>query len=239
VQRGTSIRCERSLATLLAALACGGTSAEQVVWQFDNVERIGGLPTDVEGEPQLVDSPIGKALRFDGVDDSLFVDGRPLVGAATFTIEVIFRPDGGAFEQRFMHIAETDPSTGLDTNPSGTGDSNSRFMFEVRVVGQSWYLDCFVKSRAGGKALIFEDRLHPLGRWYAVAQTYDGKLYRAYVDGILEGEAEVPFVPHGTGHVRVGARMNRISHFKGAIAKARFTDRALSPDELLASSKAE
>ena len=237
--RRSHMRWRSSLATFLAVMICGVTSAEQVVWQFDNVERIGGFPIEVEGEPRIVAGPVGKALRFDGEDDSIFIDGRPLVGAATFTIEVIFRPEGGVFEQRFMHIAATDPRTGLDANPSGAGDPNARFMFEVRAVDQNWYLDCFVKSNAGSKALVFDDKLHPLGRWYAVAQSYDGKTYRAYVDGILEGEAEVAFVPHGAGHVRVGARMNRISHFKGAIAKARFTDRALSPDELLESSVAE
>ena len=76
------------------------------------------------------------------------------MGAKTFTIEAIFRPEGGDFQQRWMHIAETDPKTGLDANPSGTADPNPRFMFEVRVVNDQWYLDAFVNSPAGSKALI-------------------------------------------------------------------------------------
>jgi hypothetical protein len=226
----------RSIRAILfcAVVGAAGTAhAEQAVWRFDNLKRIGGFRTEVEGQPRLVPSPMGKALQFDGKDDSLFIDGRPLVGASTFTIEAIFRPEGGQFEQRFMHIAETDPATGLDAMPKGARDPNPRFMFEVRVVDGSWYLDAFVNSKAGSKPLIFKDKLHPLGRWYAVAQTYDGKTYRAYVDGVLQGEAEVPFTPHGPGHVRVGARMNHVDYFMGSIAYARFTDRALAPGELL------
>ena len=217
------------LCTLVGTAAC----AAQTVWAFDNLQRVGGLKVEVEGHPRLVGSPVGMAVQLDGQNDSLLIEGRPLVGASTFSIEVIFRPEGGAFEQRFMHIAATDPATGLDAPPAGTEDRNPRFMFEIRVVGENWYLDSFIRSKAGWKTLASADKLHPLGHWYAVAQTYDGKAYRAYVDGVLEGEAEVSFVPHGPGRVRVGARMNRISYFKGSIAEARFADRALAPEQFL------
>jgi hypothetical protein len=225
----------RAIFAVLAGtlLMATGARAEQTVWRFDDTTQVGGFKAEAEGRPRIVSSPVGKALQFDGEHDSLFVDGRPLIGAAKFTIEAVFRPDGGPFQQRFMHIAETDPATGRDALPTGTGDPNGRFMFEIRVVDGSWYLDTYVKSKAGNQPLIFKDKMFPLGHWYAVAQTYDGKTYRSYVDGVLQGEAEVAFSPHGPGHVRVGARMNHRDYFTGAIAEARFTDRALSPDELL------
>jgi hypothetical protein len=155
------------------------------------------------------------------------------VGAKTFTIEAIFRPEGGDFQQRWMHIAETDPKTGLDANPGGTSDPNPRFMFEVRVVKDQWYLDAFVNSAAGSKALIDPKKLHPIDQWYAVEQTYDGKTYRSYVNGVLENEGDVAFTPHGPGHMMVGVRMNRVNYFKGSVAEARFTTRALEPSEFL------
>ena len=227
-------RCSIAFAALLGAgLALAPARAAQTVWTFDNLSRIGGIPVKVEGNPQLIESPVGKAVRFNGKDDALFFSDRPLVGAKAFTIEAIFRPEGGDFEQRWMHIVETDPVTGLDALPGGTSDPNPRFMFEVRVKDGSWYLDAFVNSKAGSKALIFPDKLHPVGPWYAVAQTYDGKTYRMYVNGVLEGEADVPFTPHGPGHVMVGVRINHVNWFKGAVAKARFTDAALPPDQLL------
>lgn len=215
--------------TLAAANAAHG---EQRVWRFDNLNRIGGFKVEVEGAPKLVASPVGSALSFDGAGDSVLVDGRPLVGAGAFTVEVVVRPDGGAFAQRFMHIAETDPATKLDTSATGP-DRNARLMFEVRVNGDAWALDVFANSASGSRPLLFMDRLHPLGRWYVVTQTYDGKTYRAYVDGVLQGEGPLAFTPHGPGRVRIGARMNHVDYFRGAIALARFTDRALTPEDFL------
>lgn len=225
-------RCSISLLAFLA-ITGSAQAAPLSDWKFDNLDRIGGVVPKVEGHPTIVDSPVGKAVRFNGRDDALFFPDRPLVGAKTFTIEAIIHPEGGQFQQRWMHIAETDPKTGLDANPSGTSDPNPRFMFELRAVSYDWYLDAFVNSKAGSKALAFPDKLHPLGPWYAVAQTYDGKTYRSYVDGVLEGEADVPYTPQGPGHTMVGVRMNHVNWFKGAIAEMRFSTRALSPDEML------
>lgn len=227
------LRIVSAVAFSLALGFAAPALAEQKTWRFDNMKRIGGYAVTVSGEPKIVQSPVGKALQFDGVDDSVLIDGRPLVGKGAFTIEAIFRPEGGKFQQRFMHIAETDPVTGLDALPTGTQDPNPRFMFETRVVENGWYLDAFLNSKQGTKALMFKEKVHPLNRWYAVAQTYDGKIYRSYVDGVLQGESETPFTPHGPGRVRAGARMNNIDHFMGSIARARFTDRALKPEQFL------
>ena len=234
-------RCSIAIAALLSLLAfsASGSSAqaqgaqEQTIWKFDNLSRIGGQTPRVEGAPKLVPSPVGKAVQFNGSDTALFFADRPLVGAKAFTIEAIFRPEGGAFEQRWMHIVETDPKTGLDANPGGTSDPNPRFMFEVRVKDDQWYLDAFVNSAAGSKALIDPKKLHPINQWYAVAQTYDGKTYRSYVNGVLENEADVAFTPHGPGHMMVGVRINHVNWFKGSVAEARFTTHALQPDEFL------
>jgi hypothetical protein len=209
---------------------------EQTVWRFDNLSRIGGIAPKVEGNPQLVESPLGKAVQFNGKDTALFFASRPLVGAKSFSIEVILRPEGGEFQQRWMHIAEIDPTTGRDSNPpKTTTDPNARYMYELRVVNDQWYPDAYVKSRNGtDKLLVFPDKLFPINRWYAVEQTYDGKTYRSYVNGVLQGEADYPgYAPQAEGHMMVGARLNRIDYFKGSVALARFTDRALSPAEFL------
>jgi len=229
-------RCSIVVAAVLGVLATSASDSwaqDGKVFKFDNLSRIGGMTPKVEGSPQLVDSPVGKAVQFNGKDTGLFFPGRPLVGAKTFTIEAIFRPEGGDFQQRWMHIAETDPKTGLDANPGGTSDPNPRFMFEVRVVDGQWYLDAFVNSASGSKALIDPKKLHPINQWYAVEQTYDGKTYRSYVNGVLENEGEVAFTPHKAGHMMVGVRMNHVNYFKGSVAEARYTDRALKSSEFL------
>lgn len=213
---------KRAAILLLAtALVPGALQARpgQVVWRFDNLKHIGGLTPLVLGEPRVVDTPIGTAIAFDGVDDAIYLDRHPLAGAARFTAEAIFRPDGGAFEQRWMHLASNDPG------------AQTRMLFEIRVVGNSWYLDTFVKGPGYAQALIDPARLHPIGRWYHVAQTFDGTTYRSYVDGVLEGEAKVAFRPQGPGRTSVGVRYSRVNFFHGAVRMARFSTQALAPSQ--------
>jgi hypothetical protein len=222
------------LALLVLAALPAPSQAKQQVWKFDRLDRIGGLATQVIGEPRVE----GGAAVFDGRDDAIYLPRHPLAGAGAFTVEAVFRPDGGAFEQRWMHIAETNPATGADTEAkervAGGADANPRFMFEIRVVGNSWYLDSFIKGRGYSQVLIDPSKLHPVGRWYHVAQTFDGTTYRSYVDGVLEGEANVAgFTPQGAGNTSVGVRYNRVNFFHGAVRVARFTDRALPPDRFL------
>jgi hypothetical protein len=197
-----------------------------LVWRFNNVDSIGGYPTHILGHPHLIDSPYGKAIEFNGVDDALFVDVHPLAGASTYTWEVIFRPDaGGAEAQRFFHLAEVDPATGKDTG--------NRMMFEIRIVKGEWCLDSFASSGEATRALLNCNDLHPLGKWYRVTAVYDGKMLRNYVGDELQGEGELHLTPQGPGHSSIGTRINRQDYFKGAVFEALFTPRALEPDEFL------
>jgi len=207
----------------------------QITWTFDRLDTIGGVRATVEGHPRIIDSPAGKAVEFDGVGDSLLIEQHPLAGAERFTFEAIFRPDGGANQQRWFHLAEIDPKTGLATSvEKTTTEPNSRVLFEIRVVdGSQWYLDAFVNGPGYNKALMFADKRHPIGQWYHVAQVYDGTWYRSYVNGELQGEAEVAFRPQGPGRASVGVRMNKVNYFHGAVAKARFTSAALPVSEFM------
>lgn len=198
------------------------------LWVFDRLDNIGGVTTHVEGAPKLIDSPQGKAVLFDGVKDALFIDEHPLAGAATFTFEAIFRPDGGAFAQRWFHLASDEPAPAPGEKPLGT-----RFLFEIRVVGTNWYLDTFVNGKGYKQALMFPEKLHPIGPWYHVAQTYDGKTYRSFVNGVVQGEVDIAFAPQGPGKSSVGTRYTHEDYFHGAIREARFTPRALSPKAFL------
>ncbi len=74
----------------------------------------------------------------------------------------------------------------------------------------------------------------PIGRWYAVQQTFDGRIYRSYVGGVLQAEAELAYQPQGAGRTALGMRINKVTPFKGAILKARFTPQALQPSEFAA-----
>lgn len=171
------------------------------------------------GNPRVVDTPVGKAIEFDGVDDALLVDVHPLAGAATFTWEAIFRPDGGATEQRWFHLQES--------------GSDNRMLFEIRVVEGKWFLDSYGHTGAAQKALIDRTKLHPLGAWYHVASVYDGRIFRNYVNGVPQAEAEIQFAPQGAGRSAIGVRINLVNYFKGAIHLARFSRQALQPADFI------
>ena len=200
--------------TLTAAPALARPRAE--IWTFDDLTRIGGHAIRVEGTPILVDSPLGAALTFDGEDDAIFIDHHPLAGAGRFTFEALFRPDGGAFEQRWFHL-ESDQTPAV---APGTG--TTRMLFEIRVVEDHWYLDAFMRGDGYNQVLIVPERRFPVGEWYHVAQSYDGTTYRSYVNGVLQAEAAVPFKPQGPGKASIGIRMNKVNPFKGAVRQAAF-----------------
>src|SRR5581483_8796008 len=172
--------------------------------RFDNLRAIGGFEPTRLGHPQVVDG----AVEFNGVDDAIFLDTHPLAGAATFTWEAIFRPDaGGAAEQRFFHLQER--------------DTENRLLFEIRVIGDQWCLDSYAESPSGSKALMDRAKLHPLGKWHAVAAVYDGREFRNYVDGVLQGSGPLHLAPQGAGHTSIGVRINKVNYFKGAVMEAR------------------
>jgi hypothetical protein len=199
---------------------------DSVTWRFDRLDQIGGYPTTLLGHPRVIETPAGKAVQFNGADDAIYVDVHPLAGAGNFTWEVIFRPDpGGAAEQRFFHLQERDPKTGTDTN--------TRMLFEIRVIGDQWALDSFAMSGAESLALLDLTKLHALGVWHAAAAVYDGHEFRNYVDGLLEGSGPLHLTPQGAGHTSIGTRINRVNYFKGAVLEARMTRRVLAPSEFL------
>ncbi|MDG2521826.1 LamG domain-containing protein [Caulobacter segnis] len=197
----------------------------QRVWRFDNLKSVGGNALRIEGAPTLVAGPSGKAVKFDGVDDALFIGEHPLAGAKTFTFEAVFRPDGGAFEQRWFHL-ESD-----ENPPVEPGRGTTRILFEIRVLEDRWYLDAFMRGPGYNKPMLVPEKLHPIGKWAHVAQTYDGAMYRSYVNGVLQMEAPVTFTPQGPGSASVGVRMNRVNYFNGAVHSARFTYAALQPSQ--------
>jgi len=204
--------------SLAALLWCATPAAE--LWKFDSLARIGGHSVTVEGHPQLIATPAGKAIQFGGIDDALFLNVHPLAGAETFTWEVIFRPDAdGKPEQRFFHLQEE--------------GSDNRMLFEIRIVDGKWCLDSFAQSGTESKPLLNREKLHPLGVWHHAAAVYDGREYRNYVNGDLEGSGALRLAPQGPGRTSIGTRINRKDYFKGAVFEARMTRAALSPSQFL------
>lgn len=213
-------------------------------WRFDNLTTIGGAQVTTIGTPQLVDTPIGKAIHFEGrlnpnsatnttnpnsgnpTGDALFLNTAPLTGFATYTFEVIFRPSSkGAPAQRFFHIQDA--------------TSLSRRMFEIRIVNNQWCLDTVgidirnAPEQHGVTLACDAAHLHPLDRWYVASATYDGHTLRGYVDGELQGEIPITLLPLPPGTTSVGTRIDKRDFFTGDIYSARFTPTVLPPASFL------
>ena len=208
--------------SIMGQSAVGGKAE---VWRFDRTGSLGGHPTKILGHPRLIETPYGKAVEFNGIDDALFVPVHPLAGAETWTWEVIFRPDvGGAPQQRFFHLSVLD---------SAGQDIDDRMLFETRIVNGQWCLDSFAMAGGQSRALLNCRKLYPLGRWYRVTAVYDGQMLKNYVGDELQGEGGLQLVPQGAGHASIGVRINLKDHFKGAVFEARFTRRPLPVSEFL------
>ena len=207
-----------NMSLLIQAVAA---PSEPVTWQLDNLEQIGGHLVTIEGDPKVIDTPGGRAIEFDGVDDAIFLDVHPLQSMAAFTAEVIFNPyENGAQEQRFFHMQEN--------------DTESRVMFETRLVERDrWFLDTFIKSGEQQVTLYAEEHVHDVGTWQHAAIVADGDTMRHYVNGQLELSDSLSFTPQKSGRTSLGVRINKVHWFKGAIRTVRFTPRVLEPAEFL------
>ena len=127
------------LAAAIITFAVPGLAQQAMTWRFDSLTKIGDAQVTTVGKPQVVDTSIGRAIHFEGrgntnngdpesgnpSGDALFLNVAPLSGDATYTFEVIFRPSSeGAPAQRFFHMQDN--------------NSQSRRMFEIRVVNRQW-----------------------------------------------------------------------------------------------------
>ena len=217
-----------SVVVLCAVCVVGlAQTTKQVTWRFDDTAALGGHATKILGHPQVIETPMGKAIAFNGVNDALFAGIHPLAGAETWTWEMIFKPDAdGGAEQRIFHLQSIDPATGEDV-------PQERMLFEIRIRDGQWCLDSFATSGGQSKALLNCEKKYPFGKWYRVTTVYDGKMLKNYVGDELQGEGEVKLVPQRPGHFSVGVRINLKDYYKGTIFETRFTRSALGVGEFL------
>jgi hypothetical protein len=215
---------KRAFPALLAAVWVSLTALGQQGQQPRTIEwSVASQPTvqTLDGDPQIVETPLGQAIRFNGETDGVFLEENPLKGMTQFTLEVIFRPDGdGKFAQRFMHM----------------GTSAERILFETRVnPDKTWYFDAHTQlpAQKGRLTLIDEKLLHPTDRWYNVTLVNTGTMLTTYVNGTPQKWGFLNYVPINEGITSVGVRQNRVDYFKGTIYKIRVTPRALVPGQFL------
>jgi hypothetical protein len=192
-----------------------------VIWTVDQLANIGGHAPTVLGEPKAEEIDGVRGLRFDGLDDGLFVPDNPIAGLPVFTIEILFRPEsGGLAEQRFLHIQDV-------------SSVDARALIETRLENGTWYLDTHVRTHEARKqTLVDPTKTHPTARWYWAALSFDGKTMAHFVNAVRECEAPLEFEPLAAGRTSLGVRQNKVYWFKGAIAEVRFHSEALPAEKL-------
>ena len=216
------------LAFLCAVLFFTACSDKTENWEIDNLEEIGGHAVTVFGNPEVVETEIGKAIKFDGDGDMLLVDFNPIGSATEFTVEVVFKPDASFPNNtapRFIHIQDPDDSF------------EKRLMIELRLTEQNkFYFDGFLKTDTGSLALIDKNLLHSTEKWVHAAVSYKDHKLTTYINGKKQLTGKIAYDKHfinPTGKVAIGGRMNKVSWFSGMIKTLKVTQIALKPEHFM------
>jgi hypothetical protein len=198
------------------------------LWKLDNLEKIGGHAVQVSGNPQIVKTELGKAVKFDGIGDQLLIDFNPVKSAKEFTIELIFKPDAcypNNIDPRFVQIQDPDDPVG------------KRIMMELRVNEKNeCYLDGFMKTDLESLTLINDSLVHPTNVWHHIAITYKDSILTTYFDGIKELSGIIKYtdqIVNPTGKTSLGARMNKVAYYKGMMRALKVTHAALEPNDFI------
>ena len=212
---------KKSIAAILMIISLSICNAqESVLWHVDNLSQIDGNDVEIIGNPQVIETDIGTAIEFNGINDGLIVNNNPMAGATAFTVEIIFKPyTGGGTEQRFLHFQQ---------------DDNNRILIELRNNNDdNWTLDTFIKSGSSSKALLDYSFTHNLDAWNHAALIYKDGVMAHYVNGQKELEGNVDYQVVNSGQTSLGVRLNKVSWFKGAIHSVKVTPAVLSPTEFM------
>lgn len=198
------------------------------VWELNSLKKIGGHSVQVSGNPQIVNTEYGKAMKFNGIDDKLLVDNNPIGDAKEYTVEVVFKPDPAydiSNAPRFIHFQ--DPEDTLA----------KRVLIELRVTQEKeWYLDGYMLTDAGEKTLVNKTLTHPTGVWIHAALTYKDNTLKTFVNGIQELSGTVTYTEkliNKTGKTSIGGRMDNRNYYCGLIKTLKITRKALDPKDFI------
>jgi len=209
---------------VLVLSIAGNVSAELVgYWKFDEGSGTtaydssgNGLDGTLNGDPQWVEGQLGGALDFDG-DDSVEIPHSPLLSiTGEITITAWTNMRGNASGELAIVSkggwAANDLPYELTETPGG-------------VIFWQFYDD-------GGRDDCAPDS-PPVDEWHHIAATYDGQIFKCYIDGELADEwAYAGTMPENTASVTIGQRSRGGCFFNGIIDEVAIYNRALSEDEI-------
>jgi hypothetical protein len=213
------------LASFILVLSLAvSTQADLVAyWSFDEGSGTtaydssgNGLDGTLNGDPQWVIGKVGGALEFDG-DDSVEIPHNDLL-SITDEITITAWTYMNANASGEMSIvskggwAANDLPYELTETPGG-------------VIFWQFYDD-------GGRDTCAPSS-PPAEEWHHIAATYDGQIFKCYIDGELADEwAYAGTMPVNTASVTIGQRSRGGTYFNGIIDEVAIFNRALSEDEI-------
>ncbi|MFB6319735.1 LamG-like jellyroll fold domain-containing protein [Saccharicrinis sp. FJH54] len=214
-------------------LRYGQMLEESETYVFDNLISLNGYGLQVFGDPEIVDTEIGKGAEFDGEDDGIYVLHNPIGNSQQFTIETIVKPYDVYPENadpRYFHIEDAN-------------NSNRRITMELRLnENHEWYFDGFLRADNNSIGLMEPALTHPLDGWQHMAIIYSNGHFETYVNykKELEDDWEHVLLPFSDAtKMSVGMRMNKVNYFNGIIQRIRITHAILDTGEFMKINKKE
>jgi len=218
----------------LAPTPASAATSLGALWQLDETSGTTAVDSSgnanhgtLNGGPARISGRFGRSLRFDGVDDNVFIPRSATLEPATVTVEGWVR--AGASPGTFRHIVSQGAyscevaSYGLTTGAGG---------------GIGFYVsngsDDFLALSPEAPATVWN------GAWHHVAGTYDGATVRLFVDGAEVGTGTATAIPIGYGLPNPAGLLGAFGgtcslNWAGDLDAPRVWGRALSAEELAAS----
>jgi hypothetical protein len=218
------------LCAVLFVLVLGSTAIAALpglvaYWTFDEgqgkiaADSSGnGLDGTLNGGAKWVAGQLGGALAFDGSDDFVEIPHNPLLSIT-----------GQITIAAWTNMATT--ASGEMAIVSKGGWAANDLPYELTetpgdVIFWQFYNDEGRDSCSPNSPAV--------GEWHHIAATYDGKVFKCYIDGKLAEEwAYAGTMPKNTASVTIGRRSRGGTFFNGMIDDVAIYDRALTVDEIL------
>ncbi len=222
----------KSLVMILMVLLCstsisGADVLEDALvgaWLFDENQGITAKDASGNGHDgkiigaKWVQGKIGTALEFNGDGNIVEIPHDKVFDLTEYTISawVKTEPTG-----KWQTVIGKEPVAGNPRNYGIFIAGNTNLLGVNYTTGGAWKT-AFSKTVAAD------------GKWHHVAATFDGKVLRAYMDGVMEGETKTEIPPdHNTEPVRIGRWGNpRGDYWSGVLDEVAMFSQALTEDEI-------
>jgi hypothetical protein len=213
------------LASFVLVLSLAVSTQADLVgyWSFDEGSGTtafdssgNGLDGTFNGDPQWVLGQIGGALEFDG-DDSVEIPHNDLL-SITDEITITAWTYMNANASGEMAIV----------SKGGWGANDLPYELTETAGAQIWwqlYADSGIDD--------CDPVSPPVEEWHHIAATYDGQIFKCYIDGELGDEFEYAgTMPENTASLFIGQRSRGGIHYQGILDEVAIYSRALAADEI-------